>query len=282
MDIEIGGAMWRVIAASLASRDHIAAAAPNQDAFRVRRLQWMSGETCLGFAIADGVTADARGSEAAEVGVGSAMAALEAIVSTSRRPPAIQEYGPIGRTVLDRTRGRLADMVRLLEASPGMRLRELSESSPSTSGYGSTLACFLLTPPVLMVASIGSTIAVARVSEKDFHLVLPPWGPDGTLETDVFWASRGASNLARCYAYWEPRLTGLLVGSDGLAGRLLNPDRDAFWPLRAQDQADSEDPVRSLFSMLGDPATPLGESQVLRSITEDDVTAIAIGRTGQA
>ncbi|MFF9012816.1 protein phosphatase 2C domain-containing protein [Streptomyces sp. NPDC014870] len=205
-----------VAGASVQGTAHLARAQGCQDAFKAVDLG-----TAAVLAVADGAGGRERSALGAHIAVDAACRVLtESIPEAAEAPEAWSEWiAAAGAAVVAQYRrsveGALAPV-----ALP---------SEPIDPGaLAATLAAAVVRPPWVAFLSVGDCFGTVLTREPDTHgavgerchLVLPP-PPPGAPET-VFLSSPGATLRLRSFVLWEPRLSGVVLATDGCAPLTLD------------------------------------------------------------
>jgi hypothetical protein len=269
---------WQVAAASRAGTRHIGLGVGCQDAFQWANLPRPGGEALV-VAISDGASGVSRAAEAAALASGVATAVVQEFAHDGLPSEYdIARWQAMMHAVLAWTIVRVADCTELLSSPHRLSLADLSRQRAegatahvlSPNDFATTLACVILAPPILSIGSIGSSCVLVRLADDSYHLVTPPLGVRGNPDNEVFLSSQDALSKAQVDCIWEPRITGILAGTDGLAEAILRFPGDIAFPQPAR--------IASLFAAAESMDDLSKDEIVVRASQDDDVTVVAVTR----
>lgn len=202
-----------VAGAAVQGTAHLAHAQGCQDAFKVVDL----GAAAV-LAVADGAGGRQRSALGAHIAVDAACRILaQDVPDVADAPEAWTGWiAAAGARVVEGYR-RAVEGVLSAVADP---------SEPVDAGaLAATLAAAVVRPPWVAFLAVGDCFGTVLTHERAgpderCHLVLPP-PPPGATET-VFLSSPGAGLRLRSFALWEPRLSGVVLATDGCAALTLD------------------------------------------------------------
>ncbi|MFJ9820645.1 protein phosphatase 2C domain-containing protein [Streptomyces sp. NPDC101151] len=217
-----------VAGAAVQGTGHLAAAQGCQDAFKAADL----GDTVV-LAVADGAGGRERSALGAHIAVDTACRVLAEDVPDVLEPPeAWTRWIAAGGARL--VAGYLGAVEGLLRAAgpPTAAGPPIPAGQPvDTGALAATVAAAVVRPPWAAFVSVGDCFGTVLTREaagggpapdvvERCHLVLPPPGP-GAPEP-VFLSSPGAALRVRSFVVWEPRLSGVVLATDGCAALALD------------------------------------------------------------
>ncbi|MFG2986648.1 protein phosphatase 2C domain-containing protein [Streptomyces sp. NPDC048258] len=250
-----------VAGAAVQGTAHLARGQGCQDAFKAVDL----GATAV-LAVADGAGGRERSALGAHIAVDAACRTLvEDIPEAGDAPEAWTGWIATAGARVVRDYRRAVEGVLSAAGDP---------SEPVDAGaLAATLAAAVVRPPWTAFLSVGDCFGTVLTREPDgsgparearerCHLVLPPPAP-GAPET-LFLSSPGAALRLRTFVVWEPRLSGVVLATDGCAALTLDhpsvrelpaeagplPSERFFCGLAATLRANGGDaaPLRTLLS----------------------------------
>jgi Protein phosphatase 2C len=216
----MGAGRWRVLAATAPGAAHLRHAVDGQDAFAVAERDGL-----LVCAVCDGA------GSAPLAAPGAAVAAALAVRIAERRfahvPDTADRWHRDLGTLIDEVAVRFGRVAATVAEAAGPAVRSLPwrrRGADHVGDLATTLTLLLCRPPWLAVLTIGDGFVVTR--SADGTLAMPvrpdPQGPMADLTTVL--TSPHAARLARRHVARMPDLTGVCIGTDGLADAALEFD----------------------------------------------------------
>ena len=245
-----GRARWRVHGVSLPGYGHLRDGVECQDACR-HGLVEAAGAQVL--AVADGAGSRARSAEGAALAVGLAVELLgERLAHGAPASP----------------RAWRALLAESYEDVVAAFAEATARMGPDPAAFAATLTAVVLAYPWLGIMSIGDGFVIARAEgeagEEALHLVSSA-GPAGEYVNEaVFLSSAGALSDVAIACLYDPGLTGVVLGTDGLvpaairrAGGRPRPNLSFLVPLLGSLDAERPDPTSVARLLLDDRISAL-------------------------
>ena len=233
---------WRVSAAAVPGRRHLAAGEPCQDAFHVAQVGLPDGDVLVA-ALADGAGSAARAAEGATLATG--IACDVARETLAREVPC---DGPGWRWLAEWIVGETASRLDRVAIAIG--------EARGIAAFGSTLAVAVIRLPWTCLVSIGDSLAIIVCDDGTAHLLEPlvPQHPDGDPTRTLLTSSGPTEAIARIAIVEDADIAALVMASDGLASAILEgerPHRAYIDPLLDHVRGDP-DPIELASYLLSD------------------------------
>jgi hypothetical protein len=246
-----GRARWRVHGVSLPGYGHLRDGVECQDACRHGLVE---GTGVQVLAVADGAGSRARSAEGAALAVGLAVDVLGARLAAHGAPASPRAW----RTLL----GQSYEDIVAAFADATARM------GPDPAAFAATLTAVVLAHPWLGVVSIGDGFVIARAEdeagEESLHLVTSAVPAGEYVNEAVFLSSAGALSDVAVTCLYDPGLTGVVLGTDGLLpaairrpGGRPRPNPSFLEPLLGSLDAERPDPTSVARLLLDDRISAL-------------------------
>lgn len=191
-----------IAGASVQGTAHLAAGQGCQDAFKAIDL----GDTAV-LAVSDGASSRDRSALGAHIVVDAACRLLSEDIPDAQETPEAWTRWIAGRG------GRVVE--EYLRAVSGVLGTDTGSEDPGA--LAATLTAAVVNPPWVAFLSLGDGFGTLVTRDDRCHLVLPP-----PTVPPVFLSSPGAALRIRTFVVWEPKLSGVVLATDGCAALTLD------------------------------------------------------------
>jgi Protein phosphatase 2C len=194
---------WRVRGVSVQGYSHLRDGVECQDAYRHTFSESMRAHV---LAVADGAGSRARSAEGAALAVGFATTQLAERLQWGGVPDSAESWRVLLSEGCEEVVSTFVKNARRLGSDPG--------------DFASTLTAVVLAYPWLGVLGVGDGFVIARADGQDgadtFHLVSSADSTGEYVNETVFLTSTGALAQANVACLYDPGLTAVMLGTDGL------------------------------------------------------------------
>jgi len=265
--VDLAGAPWRTVAASVAGTSHTAAGQPCADASSVRVLGARRTGSLLVAAVSDGAGSAERAGEGARLACAAVMGQAEAWARRHRRRRAVSSFSQRDAVAWTQTAREK------IEEAAGLAHRESRD-------YSCTLLVALVDGASAAFFQIGDGAIVYRAAGGDYAPAL--WPQSGEYANCTFFVTDETA-ADRVQAAWAEGVHEVALLTDGLQALALRFDRREahapfFEPMFARLRSDVGPAVERLDHEL----RAFLDSRAVNQRTDDDKTLVLATRLGPA